>query len=154
MTDPLSSIAAVDLFKTIGPHFSDLWSVDDTIVELYLDLAGELVSANVFGTRYKTGVTYLALHLAAMDSGAQASGTGGGAGGAVGPVIGERAGEVSRNYGYSASASSSGSGWQNDLDTTIYGKRFQQIRRMLPGGKLMTTQRRTWPVPGAAVSSD
>lgn len=147
MADSLADISAVDLFKELGPHLSALWDVDDTLVELYIDLAAQLVSANVFGTRYKSAVVYLALHLAAMDQNAQ---SGAGAGGSTGPVIGERAGEVSINYGYTAT---SGSAWQNDLDLTVYGKRFQQIRRMLPGGKLMSTQRRTWPVPGAVVSN-
>lgn len=154
MPEALADIAAVDLFKAIGPHLSDLWATDDTLVDLYLDLAGQHVSPNVFGTRYKSAVVYLALHLAALDSAAQANGAGGGAGGTVGPIIGERAGEVSRNYGFAAQSSSTGSGWQSDLDNTIYGKRFQSIRRLLPGGKLMSTQRRTWPVPGAVVTED
>lgn len=152
MPDSLADISAVDLFKTLGPHLEGLWAVDDTTVELYLDLAGQQVSPNVWGRLYKSGVVYLALHLAAMDSGAQSSGPGGGAGGAVGPIIGERAGEVSRNFGYSAAASGSGSGWQDDLDITVYGKRFKSLRRSLVGGKLMTTQRRTWPVPAAVTS--
>lgn len=142
MADALVDITAVDLFKAIAPHLEPS-PADDSLINLYLDLAAQFVSANVFGPVYKTAVVYLAAHFKALDDGAQSSGSGGGA---TGPLIAERAGEVSVNYGLAAQGFGS---VQDGLDNTVFGQRFKNLRRTRVGGKLMSTQRRTWPVPGA-----
>lgn len=137
MADSLADISAVELFKVVA---EELDPGDDTVIELYLDLAGQTVSANVFRSVYKQAVVYLAAHLMALDGRAAASG---GGGGGVGPITGERAGEVSINYGYSGT---SGAGTADGLETTVYGKRFLALRRSRAGTKPFSTQQYyTWP---------
>ena len=143
MADPYSTITAVDLFKQVAPELVPS-PADDTVIDLYLDLAAHHVAPGVFGDTYKAAVVYYAAHLASMASRGSASG---GSGGAVGPIIAERAGEVSVNYGFSnnaGGAAASGTG----LDNTAYGRMFIALRRTRVGQMPLSSSQQTglkWP---------
>ncbi len=143
MAESLSDISAVELFKVVASELEPD-PADDTIIELYIDLASETVDPTVFRKVYKQAVVYLAAHLKAMDDRAAASGSVGG--GAVGPITGERAGEVSINYGF-AGSSGNFAGENEGLRSTHWGRRFVALRRSRQGVKPLSTQQYySWPV--------
>lgn len=128
----LANTTALELLRIVASEYAG--ETDDKL-SMYIELAGQTVSATVFEPVYKQAVVYLAAHLLSMDDRANSSG---GGGGAAGPVIGERAGEVSLNYGFSASGAGSGVG-PDGLDSTVYGRRFLALRRAMSGNKPFST---------------
>lgn len=130
---------ALEMFRYIAAEFSD---IGDPEVNFYFDLAGNTMATGPFGDTYRQALVYLAAHLMSLDKRAEDSG---GGGGGVGPLTGERAGEVSRNFGYSGGTSGNAMD-QSLYGTTVYGIRYLAIRRGRALTKAVSTQQHTpWP---------
>jgi hypothetical protein len=114
----------------IAAHFPDLPGVTSTAyVELKILEAKAQVAESVWLTFYDLGVAYLTAHLMLVQKTAQ--GPGGGA--TSGPVTSERVGDLSRNYGGSSGGSASTVG----LDSTIYGKEYLRLLRIVSNGPIV-----------------
>jgi hypothetical protein len=97
-------------------------------IELKIAEAAAQVSSSVWGDLYDLGVAYLAAHLILVEKTAQ--GSGGGA--TSGAITSERVGDMSRNYGGSGSALD-GTGY----DSTIYGKEYKRLQRIVVIGAIV-----------------
>lgn len=106
--------------KTRFPEFD---SVDNSVVQTYLDDALLSVNSCVFGNKTDLAQIYLAAHNLA-GSGHLG---GGGAGSTAGPVIEEEVGDLTRRYQSSSGASATRSG--TGLENTRYGQAFLRLRR-------------------------
>lgn len=96
--------------KELGP---ELASLSDSLVNIYLDIAGELVDEKVFGTKYSNALKLFTAHLVTMS---QRQGVGGN-------VTSQTVGSLSQSYG----------GPQGDelLNLTSYGQMYLLIRKTL-----------------------
>jgi hypothetical protein len=106
------------------PAFS---SVDDTMVNTVIAEISRFVDETWDETDYKTAAMYLAAHYMAREGliGGQA------AGGVTGPLVSESFGDASRTF--ASPSSSTASLDALELQTTIYGKRFAELRKLNRG---------------------
>lgn len=118
-----------DDIKTRFPNvFTD---ADDDVMDACIAEAVLLIQESKWGDFYDIGLLYLSAHLIVATTPDQADAGDAGAGG---PVTSRRVGDVAVTYGSTASASSSSSASADDFNSTVYGRRYLQYRRMLQGG--------------------
>jgi hypothetical protein len=115
-----------DLLKAIAPEAQ---SVDDDVLDLFIEIAARRNSPSVFGTLYRPAVAYHAAHLWALSTRD---------GGKSGFLAGRRAGEVSENY---ILPKASVHGW----DDTSYGRLYKELRDSRPSVKPTSTSRHAEP---------
>ena len=101
-------------FKAVLTEFS---TVDDSVLQTYLDQAARLLNVDAWGERYDDGQLYLAAHLTTCF------GSGAAEGGASGPVTAKRVGEVSASFAVSDLAK------QSVMGSTKYGRHFLELQR-------------------------
>lgn len=77
----------------------------------------EMLNATKWGTKLDLAVKYLAAHTGALT-------LRGAAAGSVGPVSSESLGDAARSYAVAAVSEA-----QNDLDATIWGRRYKMLCR-------------------------
>lgn len=93
----------------------ELSSLDNSFVQVYLDLAKNFVFENKWERKYKQAVCLLTAHFLTIAQRA---------GGSAGPITSESVGELSISYG---SVSDKG----DELLTTTYGSMYFALRKTL-----------------------
>lgn len=117
-------IVAADIKEKFPGVFD---SLDDDLIELYIDESELVVLESKWGDFYDLGLLYLTAHLLlTMPKGA----TSGGAG-APGPVSSRRVGDVA--VGYSTVGSGKAPISDLQLASTSYGQRYLYYRRLIQG---------------------
>ncbi len=120
-------------FRTSFPEFENSAAYPDDQVEFWIGVAGQLVSEDRWGTLYDFGVELLVAHNLTLGRRDQVAVAGGGVGGASGGVVSSKSvDKVSVSYDTGA-ATFEGAG---DLNTTMYGIRWNRLARMFGAGGL------------------
>jgi hypothetical protein len=120
-------------FRADFPEFASTTNYPDAQVDFWIDAAGQLVSEDRWGTLYDFGVELLVAHNLTLGRRDQVAVAGGGVGGASGGVVSSKSvDKVSVSYDTGA-ATFEGAG---DLNTTMYGIRWNRLARMFGAGGL------------------
>lgn len=106
----LSDKTPKQVFAIIAPEFA---SLPPETIEGWLEIAGNWVDQGKWGSKYSTGLAYMAAHLIATSE----------KGGAAGAVTSERVGNVAVSYAAPNS--------DDALASTGYGATFLSLRRSL-----------------------
>lgn len=117
------------VFDAIAPALKD-----DPDVETFLTLAGQQLSASVWGILFEQGASYLAAHMMTLRDRAVAAAdfSGGAVGGGAGPVSSMSEGGLSVSW--AGVSSGSASSRENELASTTFGARLIDLE-----SKLVTT---------------
>jgi len=106
-------------FSARFPEFS---AVDDSVINLALSDAADLMDTIKWGTRYDTGQAFLAAHYVALSSTDSSSG-----GVSVGPVSQAATGPLSVSYAVTAAKDMSDAMY----GSTRYGQRYLSLRKLV-----------------------
>lgn len=100
--------------KAIATEFA---STDNDAVQGAIDLAEERTNRTAWGSKADTSVIYMAAHLLKLDA-LQSTAP-------INPITSESAGPLSRSYAVDAASS------EDDLNSTIWGKRYKGLQRTI-----------------------
>lgn len=112
--------ASLDLFRTLIPAYA---SVPDATVEAFITQAATRFTASAWGAVYVEAVVYVAAHLIATTPGLGVA-----VGAAPGQVTGRSVDGVSQSYAAARVADEADEDWAS----TVYGRRYLQLRRSRP----------------------
>lgn len=104
------AVTPADL-KIFAPELADQ---SDPRLQMFIELAGDMLNVKAFGTRYDKGLLLLAAHLSTMA----------GRDGAGGAIASESLGDWSRSY-------STGTTRDSELNMTSYGTMFLTLMKSL-----------------------
>lgn len=110
-------------FKAFFPEFA---SADDARVQTFLDMSGNLVNSDVWGTLHDYGILYLSAHLLYL---ANASAVGDG--GTSGLISNKQVGDVSVSFLHSMPNSSKSTYFDAFYNTTKYGQQYYNLCRLV-----------------------
>lgn len=103
----------LDMLKSVAPELGD---EEDERLERFIEMAAQRISAKVFGKVYPQAVAYLAAHMVTLSNRKRDTDVA-----AAGPVTSVSTGGLSMQF--------DGGGPEGDeLDSTPYGRQFQQLR--------------------------
>lgn len=118
-------MTAIEVIRLVGKEFD---TIDDAMLEKWIELARPMVSRKQFGRLYEQGVAYLVCHKLKM------AGYGENPLGELGTIgIGFAVGSVSEGGSSVSFGANQGSNLATDaeLGLTVYGVQFRQLRKMV-----------------------
>lgn len=116
--------------RNAGP--ASLVSVDDSVIQFWIDQADAEIDGRVFGARTKYAGTQLTLHMMFVNGKIPGVTAPGGSVGVAGAVTGITVGQVSTQF--ASGASSGGSVGDAALSRSTWGQEYIRVRDSVAGG--------------------
>lgn len=111
--------------------YSEFTSVDDAVVQFWLDSAEEEINLTAWGTRASKAEMALACHMMIVSGVTSTGGAGGGSSGAIASVS---VGDVSVSYDSAAAAAVSSQGLDPSLASSRYGVEYARLVKTMAYG--------------------
>lgn len=125
--DPLT----LATFRAAWPVFADPQEFNDTLVQMYITVAGAALDPNRWGEFYQLGFGLFVAHFLTLDAMDQRTADAGGIAGTTGGVVSSKSvGAASVSYDTSLGAEEDGGMW----NLTTYGRRWLRFARLVGMG--------------------